>query len=160
MLFAGTNIREMAPELRDSVIEQVEHYYGGSYSVSQSGSLEQETAYQEQVSEASVEVLEDVSQEEEEHQEVIQKVIHGQLYELTEQELKWLLKSMDSMAYVSMSSAYDFVNEDYLPLEGKGIWQMYINGDCTLEYIRCICFRHSEKLSVSAGCCPELHIQA
>ncbi|MCI8299464.1 MAG: hypothetical protein HFI69_03795 [Lachnospiraceae bacterium] len=130
-----TNIREMAPELRDSVIEQVEHYYGGSYSVSQSGSLEQETAYQEQVSEASVEVLEDVSQEEEEHQEVIQKVIHGQLYELTEQELKWLLKSMDSMAYVSMSSAYDFVNEDYLPLEGKGIWQMYINGDCTLEYM-------------------------
>ncbi|NBH13434.1 sensor histidine kinase [Lachnospiraceae bacterium] len=132
-----TSVREMAPELRDSVIEQVEYYYGGSYSVSGDSLIEQDATYHTdaQQEEMSIGVLEDVSNDRE-HQEVIQKVIQGQLYELTEEELKWLLVSMNSTRYVSMSVAYDFVDEDYLPLEGMGIWEAYMNGTATLEQMQ------------------------
>ena len=132
-------MKDMAPQLRENVIEKVEYYYGGSYSAS-GDAVSAQIAYDEQVSlesdisSASIEtVIGDASDEG--LQTVIQKVVKGQLYELDAKELELLLTSMDDMAYVSRSSAYDFIDEDYLPQNGAGIWERFMNGEISMEHM-------------------------
>ncbi len=136
-----TTLKDMLPELRDKVIEEVEHYYGGAYSTSREITGQNISYTNDGSSEAvsSETVLEDASEDLENHQEVIQKVIQGQLYELTGEELKWLLTSMDCMTYVSMSSVFEFADEDYLPLNGKGIWENFMSGNDSLEHMQNAC---------------------
>lgn len=136
-----TSIREMAPELRDRVIEEIEHFYGGSYSASQEN-MGQEVSYTDNSSvdtSSADTVLEEVSNDVEKHQELIQKVVQGQLYELTKDELKWLLTDMNSMSYVSMSSVFEFADEDYLPANGIGIWENFMSGKDSLEHMQNAC---------------------
>ncbi len=133
-----SNIRDMAPELRDKVIEEVEHYYGGSYSTSEEyvGSNDSYTVNDPPNTALAEAAPQDISEDMEEHPEIIQKVIQGQLYEVTEDELKWLLSSMNNMTYVSMSSVYEFADEDYLPANGTGIWENFMSGNDSLEHVQ------------------------
>lgn len=142
-------LADMTPELRDNIIENVEYYYGGSYSrSSDTGFIDYSTedlAYTgvtetKIVDETSLQEI-DVASAGTEGQEssdmdgeaIIQKVLNGQLYELSAEELKWLLLSMENMEFVSSSSFYDFVDEDYLPQDGDGIWEDFINGRTSME---------------------------
>lgn len=134
-----TSLKEMAPELRDNVIEQVEHYYGGFYSTSEESSQEQEVSdlsdsYEDECTTETV--IQEIPKDVEDHQGIIDKVIQGQLYELTETELTWLLTSMNSTSFLSMSAAYEFPDEDYLPKGGVGIWEKFINGKDSLEHMQ------------------------
>ncbi len=131
-------MKDMAPELRDNVIEKVEYYYGGSYSTSGEAGAERMAYSESDGSGSGIASTETVIEHtfDEELQTVIQKVVKGQLYELDAQELELLLTSMDSMSYVSRSSAYDFIDEDYLPQNGGGIWERFMNGEISMEHMR------------------------
>lgn len=46
-----------------------------------------------------------------------------------------MLEDLD-MAYSSSSFACEYVTEDYLPAGGVSIWDMFLQGDCSLEYMQ------------------------
>ena len=71
----------------------------------------------------------------EREQKIVQKVIAGKLYDLKGEELEWLLNELD-MGYSSSSSTCESVMEDYLPVKGVSIWDMFLHGDCSLEYMQ------------------------
>ena len=126
---------DMAPELRDRIIENVEYYYGGSYSTTGDMGISQEYFHSGETDTAEVVVAEtkEESFTDEELQGVIQKVLNGQLYGLDAKELEWLLISMDNMRFFNHSVAYDFIDEKYLPKNGVGIWENFMGGTVSLE---------------------------
>lgn len=149
-------LEEFTPELQELIVQNVEHVYGGSYSRS-IGDKSQNTAVwqiegnarsdvQESSQSADVSETKEVDWEitqqrvrgnldpkgQEQIEEIVQKVIEGKLYELTEEELILLLKGME-MEYSQSNVEYDFVEEDYLPKGGVGIWDNYMKGNCSME---------------------------
>ena len=138
-----TNLGEMTMELQNGIVAAVEHYYGGSYSVSgvnlgnsgenirieNAGEQNQERSQRGQITE------EDADEEPLNLDRIIDSVIQGQLYELKEEELILLLESMD-MCHINNTVDYEFVDEDYLPVEGVGIWDTFMVGKCTMDQMR------------------------
>ncbi len=139
-------LEDLEPGLRERVVQEVEHYYGGSYSTSAavdewavvSNKEPQDVAVVS--SEASEEPLDEEGSDAQatEGSDIIDKVIEGKLFDLSEDELLWLLNDMD-MSYSSSEFACNYVREDYLPIEGVGIWEMFLQGDCSLEDLQNAC---------------------
>lgn len=190
-----SGLAEFTPELQELIVGNVEHFYGGSYSVSmydkeqnfvsrqtdsqalqnalepyqnaaEAGNggtdmaeedknnavaLEADDKNSVVVSEADDKNSAVVSEVKEQEQgvnlrirgslnleekrkmeEIIPKVIEGRLYDLKEEELILLLRSMD-MDYAQSNVEHGFVEEDYLPKGGVGIWDNYMKGKCTME---------------------------
>lgn len=147
------SLEELSPSLRDRIIEEVEHCYGGSYSSSEGSAdwaampnVDQQNTMT--VSSVSAQALEnetaDSAQKDSEEdsdvqgEKIIQKVLDGELYDLQEDELEWLLNDMD-MGYSITSYSYNYIEEDYLPIDGNGIWEMFLQGKCSLEYLQNAC---------------------
>lgn len=143
---------DLSINLRDRIIGEVEHYYGGSYSSSADSdgwanlqnSSQQDFTTTSSISKEASE-LEEASVEEEREQEkdtqgeqIIQKVLAGKLYDLREEELIWLLSDMD-MEYSMASYTSNYIEEDFLPVDGEGIWEMFLQGKCSLEYLQSAC---------------------
>lgn len=141
-----SGLGEMPAELQGIIVENVEHYYGGSYSVSRTGMPETEIAGTEpplaaETSEAGMDgsdveaseaETDSYLSEEEKMAEIVQRVIDGKLYELKEDELILLLQDM-GMENSQNIASYEFVDEDYLPIESQGIWENFIKGNCSME---------------------------
>ncbi len=147
-----SGLGEMTRELQDVIIQNVEHYYGGSYSVPSSGMNQMSAAGTDSVSrnrvmrelqgqsmstemdvaETSSEQMAEDSETSEKMDKIIRKVMTGDLYELDGEELALLLNSMD-MSYVQKNISYEFPDEDYLPLEGTGIWDSFLKGRYSME---------------------------
>ena len=150
---------DLTPSIRDRIVEEVEHYYGGSYSVMgiQEGREYSETTvdsdkdFQEDAGEGSgaspaaeteedtgAEDLQELSAEEEESSDeaelasIVQKVRNGKLYDLDGEELVLLLESMN-MPNLNIAVNYEFIEEDYLPVEGGGIWDNFMKGDYSMS---------------------------
>lgn len=148
-----TNLSQMAEELQVNVIQNVEHYYGGSYSVSEhipqetedtaEIALEEDVAY-DGYEEEENEVQSDEGNTEEaggidtgigsaeELNQVVQKVVSGGLYELNGQELALLLQEMN-MPNLQSTASYEFVEEEYLPTSGVSIWDNFMKGNYSAE---------------------------
>lgn len=178
------SLKDLAPQLRDVIIENIERRYGGSYSMSYAdgswvvshnakdsdaleiephgqapysdqSSLERYVAGSQEDAEIGSTVGEDVSYDMEEQdaaadememadeddelneqeKEIVKKVIAGKLYDLAEDELEWLLNETD-MAYSVSSFSCNCVAEDYLPAKGVAVWDMFLQGDYSLEYMQ------------------------
>ncbi|TGY95551.1 HAMP domain-containing histidine kinase [Petralouisia muris] len=138
-----STLEEMTTELQEIIVQNVEHYYGGSYSISvvQEGKTysettvfpEDEKAYSEDdLPEDEKAYSEDDLPEDEKMEKMIQKVRNGKLYELKGDELILLLGSMDMMNLNTVVS-YEFVEEDYLPVNGVGIWENFMKGEYTMN---------------------------
>ena len=154
-----SSLEEMTTELQEIVVQNVEHYYGGSYSVMgiQEGREYSETTvdsdkdFQEDAKEGSgaspaaeteedtgAEDLQELSAEEEESSDeaelasIVQKVRNGKLYDLDGEELVLLLESMN-MPNLNIAVNYEFIEEDYLPVEGGGIWDNFMKGDYSMS---------------------------
>lgn len=110
---------DMSVELQELIVSNVEHYYGGSYKVT--GMEEGSSAS------SSITSIEDTAENTDENYlpDIVQKVINGGLYELDSNELSMLLQDM-GMEQGSHVSDYNFVDESYFSVEGKGIWNDYI----------------------------------
>lgn len=165
------SLDDFSPSLRDRIIEEVEHYYGGSYSTSEerddwaslqntvaAGSVSAQAPGSETVysaAEDSGDKSGGTSQSagaeptaspqgesevdsEEQGEQIIQKVLGGELYDLQEEELEWLLNDMD-MTYSVTSYSYNYIEEEYLPVDSGGIWEMFLQGKCSLEYFQNAC---------------------
>ncbi len=170
------SLEDLSPSLRDRIIEEVEHCYGGSYSTSgDSGdwaaiqNIDQQktiaaSAVSTQASQAETLYSAQKDSESEtdgnsqnsgkesdtgpqgdseedsdmQGEQIIEKVLGGELYDLNEEELEWLLNDMD-MAYSMTSYSYNYIEEDYLPIDGNGIWEMFLQGKCSLEYLQNAC---------------------
>ncbi len=136
-------LEDLAPGLRENVVQEVEHYYGGSYSASASVDEWAVVSNKEaqDVAVASSEVSEELPDEGSqdgqaaEGSDIIDKVIEGKLFDLSEDELAWLLNDMD-MSYSSNERTCNYVSEEYLPIGGIGIWEMFLQGECSLEYLQ------------------------
>lgn len=135
-----SSLREMAPELREVIIQNVEHRYGGAYSTTMIPSYmedeQQNTSHSDQKQER-IEQTDHLKTESKEIDvdQIIEKIISGQLYELSVGELQWVLADME-MKYVSKSSQQDFVEEMYLPVGKIGIWENFMKGNFSLEQMR------------------------
>ena len=127
-----SSLGEMTAELQEGIIDNVEHYYGGSYSFSMetdgwntsSGSGRQ-----------AVQEAEGNGKEDKENlalDQIVQRVIAGELFELNGKELMVLLQEMD-MSFSQIHSNYEFVDEEYLPQGGVGIWDSFMKGDITMR---------------------------
>ncbi len=118
------SLSDMSIELQENIISSVEHYYGGSYEVF---SKEQtEIAEEEQDRSGSNNATEAGAVEETEQlNDIIKRVIDGELYKLDGHELGLLLRDM-GMETLDHTSNYDFVEEEYFPVGGKGIWSNFI----------------------------------
>ena len=67
--------------------------------------------------------------------EIVKKVINGKLYDLKEEGLVLLLRSMD-LAEANNTVYYDFIDEDYLPIGGMGIWDGFMTGKYSMEQMQ------------------------
>ncbi len=160
-----SNLGEMTVELQQNIIKDVEHYYGGSYSVSEKnkstyfsftqienvdGGIEDTTTDKVATSEDSKELESVISSSEdsgelessfssEEHykklESIVEKVIAGKLYELDGEELELLLQDMGTLYNQSVVN-YEFIDEDYLPIEGTSIWDRFMKGNCSMEQMQ------------------------
>lgn len=143
-----SSLDEMTAELQENIVENVEHYYGGSYSVSLKANGEYAAEYRTQtaqednaqtetgaVSASSTVVSGGETKDSGQLSDIIQRVIAGKLYELNAEELEILLRDMD-MSYSNSSVIYEFIDEDYLPIEGVGIWDNFMKGDHSMEQMR------------------------
>lgn len=162
------SLKDLIPQLREEIVGEIEHNYGGSYSVSSVGDSwaivrsadeEDETGaephgeepytdnsaletyvpgsgskYENDLAAESTQI-EDGDGLDEKEQDIVRKVISGRLYDLDVEELEWLLNDMD-MGYYASTSTCECVMEDYLPVKGVAIWDMFLRGDCTLEYMQ------------------------
>lgn len=119
-------LSDMSVELQELIVSNVEHYYGGSYQVP--GTNEEDKV----VSITTEEGAEDQTENPEEIrlEDIVEKVINGGLYDLNSSELSMLLQDM-GMAQGSYVSEYSFVDETYLAVDGRGIWDDYIQGEIT-----------------------------
>ncbi len=62
---------------------------------------------------------------------IVSRVIAGELYELKEDELELLLRDM-GLENTLASFSCEAVNEEYLPIDGEGIWNSFLAGNCTM----------------------------
>lgn len=153
-----SSLEEMTTELQEIIVQNVEHYYGGSYSIvgiqEGEGYSEATVSWEQELSEEpaadSAEVTseeenisaedsqetdsaeEDDEAEEEKLEQIIRKVRNGKLYDLDAEELILLLKSMD-MINMNIVANYEFIEEDYLPVGGRGIWESFMKGECSMN---------------------------
>lgn len=118
---------DMSLELQELIVANVEHYYGGSYQVPGA----------ETITDGEVIAAESAENEENDQavdngllQSIIQRVIDGGLYDLNSEELALLLQDM-GMQQRGYRSYDSFINESYLSVDGRGIWDDYIQGKCT-----------------------------
>lgn len=137
---AVNSLNEMVPELREIIIQNVEHCYGGSYSTTIVPSYmedQQQTASHFDQDQGSAEQTEDCKKESEDidAEQIVEKIINGKLYQLSIGELQWVLSDM-GMEYASNSSQQDYVDEDYLPVGNIGIWDNFMKGNFSLEQMR------------------------
>ncbi len=124
-----SSLGEMTAELQESVVQNVEHYYGGSYSMSMVSDGWEVSA----VAQAQTDKEEDEeSSKKPKLDQIVQRVIAGDLYNLNEAELTILLKEMD-LSFAQCHSNYQFVDEDYLPKGGVGIWDAFLKGESTMR---------------------------
>lgn len=134
-----SSLSELTLELQQRIISEVEHIYGGSYSVSGAdsigGVMEANMAYTETGEEPEGAGQADAGAKPEKLEKIIEKVIAGDLYSLKEKELVMLLKSIDLSFAQSMSNC-DFVDEDYFPRGDIGIWENFMRGNYTMEQTR------------------------
>lgn len=130
------SLGDMSAELQMVIVSQVERSYGGSYNVAylessgvfNSTEVAEESDLEIEPSQESADTEE--GQQEEPLEEIIQRVIAGELYELNSDELTLLLQDL-GMLKGSYSNEYSFVNEEYLSVDGSGIWTDFIQGKCT-----------------------------
>ncbi|MCI9526415.1 MAG: hypothetical protein HFH37_05815 [Lachnospiraceae bacterium] len=150
------SLEDLSPSLRDRIIEEVEHYYGGSYSTSEgsddwaalqntdqqktmtASSVSAQTSENETAYSSAQKVGESEADSDVQGEQIIEKVLGGELYDLNEEELQWLLNDMD-MTYSMTSYSFNYIEEDYLPIDGNGIWEMFLQGKCSLEYLQNAC---------------------
>ena len=62
---------------------------------------------------------------------IVQRVISGELFDLDGEELELLLQEID-MSFSQSKSMYEFVEEDYIPKGGTGIWDSFLKGEITM----------------------------
>lgn len=139
------SMKDFIPELRRQIIEQVEYNYGGSYSTSINGDGWAIVRNAEDVDSGNTENSETAEDEaafsvesvqtEDTQEEIINKIISGNLFNLKEEELKWLLEDMD-MSYSITSCSCNYVDEDYIPIDGTSIWEKFLQGSCSMEYMQ------------------------
>ena len=141
------SIEDFTPELRKQIIEQVEYVYGGSYSTSMNNednwAIVKNTAAATDTLENSTDSspLQDEAssykkvQTETVQEEIINKIVNGNLYELKAKELQWLLEDLD-MTYDIASSNYSCIIEDYIPMNGFTIWEEFLQGNCSMEHMQ------------------------
>lgn len=142
------SLGEMTLELQQIIVQNIEHYYGGSYSImhgftqNSQGQFSQGDNESSKNTEAAAEgdisqktAQEGAAAQEESREEkaavlenIIQRIISGELYELNGEELSLLLEDM-GVTYADHSEVNNFVNENYLPVNGEGIWDNFIQGN-------------------------------
>ncbi len=150
-----SSLGEMTRELQDVIIENVEYYYGGAYSMSSAGTgipadrMQTEPMEQSLSASSTTAETKASSERSEEMEKIIRKVIEGKLYDLDAEELALLLNSMD-MACVRKEVSYEFPDEDYLPLEGQGIWDSFMKGRYSMEQM-CSAYAELEYTLVNIG---------
>lgn len=115
---------DMSMELQETIISKVEYYYGGSYNFSKNQIDIPEEAQQENRGAGEADDTDNAKLLE----GIIRRVINGELYKLNGEELSLLLKDMD-MQSREQRFDYSFVNEDYFPMGGRGIWNNFIEGN-------------------------------
>lgn len=127
----------MSAELQMVIVSRVERAYGGSYNVAYTdgGGIFDTTAQMagegdQEAARSDEEAKTQEGQQEEQLEEIIQRVIGGELYELNSDELTLLLQDL-GLSKGTYSSEYSFVNENYLSVEQEGIWTDFIQGKCT-----------------------------
>lgn len=128
---------DMSTELQMVIVSRVERSYGGSYNIAYSdggGIFDTTTQMAEEGAAETVHPDEETKtqegQQEGQLEEIIQRVIAGELYELSSNELALLLQDL-GLPKGTYSSEYSFVNESYLSVEEEGIWTDFIQGKCT-----------------------------
>lgn len=131
------SLGDMSAELQMVIVSRVERSYGGSYNVAYlegGGEFNSTTQVAEENDLGAAQSTESADtqagQQEEQLEEIIQRVIAGELYELNSDELTLLLQDL-GMSKGSYSNEYSFVNEEYLSVDGSGIWTDFIQGKCT-----------------------------
>ncbi len=126
---AISSLGEMTAELQESVIQSVEHYYGGSYSVSmEGGGWELSPVYGKKESQDNAK---STKKKDLVLDKIVQRVISGELFELDGDELALLLEEI-GMSFSQSKSVYDFVDEDYMPKGGVEIWDAFLKGEITM----------------------------
>lgn len=123
---------DMSAELQENIVSDVEYNYGGAYTVSYQEDRNNLYSKSIEETESSTQVSDSTNMQavEEPLKNIIQRVIDGGLYELNSEELELLLKDM-GMQEGEYAAAYRFVNEDYMAVDGRGIWEDFIQGNCT-----------------------------
>lgn len=128
---------DMSTELQMVIVSRVERSYGGSYNIAYSdggGIFDTTTQMADEGAAETVHPDEETKtqegQQEGQLEEIIQRVIAGELYELSSNELALLLQDL-GLPKGTYSSEYSFVNESYLSVEEEGIWTDFIQGKCT-----------------------------
>ena len=131
------SLGDMSAELQMVIVSHVERSYGGSYNVTYFESGREFDTTTQVAEENDLEMGQskeaastEEGQQDEQLEEIIQRVIAGELYELNSDELALLLQDL-GMSKGSYSNEYSFVNEDYLSVDGRGIWTDFIQGKCT-----------------------------
>ena len=131
------SLGDMSAELQMVIVSHVERSYGGSYNVTYfEGGGEFDTTTQAaeendlEMGQSKETASTEEGQQDEQLEEIIQRVIAGELYELNSDELALLLQDL-GMSKGAYSNEYSFVNEDYLSVDGRGIWTDFIQGKCT-----------------------------
>ena len=113
---AVESLDDLAPELRGRIIEEVEHFYGGSYSVNsgEGWTIMPDKQTLRAISDSGAEegsgTESQKRSQDRQGQEIIQKVIAGKLFELEKSELEWLLNDME-LGFVTSSFESDYVCE-------------------------------------------------
>lgn len=124
-----SSLGEMTAELQENIIQHVEHYYGGSYSVameSDGWDISTASVRTEPEEESEKSTGKRLSLD-----KIVQRVISGELFDLDGEELELLLQEID-MSFSQSKSMYEFVEEDYIPKGGTGIWDSFLKGEITM----------------------------
>lgn len=122
-------LADMSEELQENVIAAIEYHYGG---VNGAPYGENRTAGSD---ESVPQGTEDAAEQQEEWQTILPKVMSGRVYELQGGELMELLKQMD-MEQAESQSSYHFINEEYSSIDGRGIWEDFVRGNCSESEMR------------------------
>lgn len=123
------SLGDMNIELQQIIVSSIRDYYNVSYHIS-NGKYDNTFSEEAAQSVAVTAPEEQRSKGDEQLDNIISKVVNGKLYDLNSEELCILLNDMD-MAKSTCVLDYDFVNEDYLSVDGKGIWNDFIKGEYT-----------------------------
>lgn len=132
-----SGIYDMTIELQEQIVEKAEHVYGGSYSTNSKQQNEADVSTQ---TDALTEDTQDLPQaqtevNQEQLEQIISRVIAGDLYSLNSEELQLLLMDM-GMDTGNSITGFDFINEDYLPMEGTNIWSDFMQGNISVDRLK------------------------